>query len=164
LQRSSTTSSEAASTAPLKIVETRDVADISIRYAETDEEICAIHRFLMIVAKPAMRCPINIEKSLLEIIRVAKYEAAIMVMHNDIMVGTMGIIKPTWWYGDGAFLTDRWHFVLPAFMHTPTAARLKAEALDIARIAGLEFIDQGKLRERNGVHLMMPRAYPPEAE
>jgi hypothetical protein len=115
----------------------------------------------MIVAKPAMRCPINVEKSLLEIIRVAKYEAAIMVLHNDIMVGTMGIIKPTWWYGDGAFMTDRWHFVLPAFMHTPTASALMDEAKAIAAIAGLEFIHQGKIRVSNqdGVARIAPRAY-----
>lgn len=119
----------------------------------------------MIVAQPAMRCPINVVKSLNEIIRVAKHEAAIMVMHGDVMVGTMGIIKPEWWYGDGEFLTDRWHFVLPAFVHTPTAECLMTEAKEIARITGLEFIHQGKIRPaKNGVSRLMPRAYPPESE
>lgn len=114
----------------------------------------------MIVAQPAMRCPLNVIKSLNEIVRVAKFEAAIMVMHNDIMVGTMGLIKPTWWYGDGAFLTDRWHFVLPAFTNTPTATALMDEAKAIASIAGIEFIHQGKIRPpKNGIARMTPRAY-----
>jgi hypothetical protein len=126
--------------------------------------VIAIHKFLMIVAQPALRCPINVVKSLQEIIRVAKDEAAIMVMHGDMLVGTMGVIKPTWWYGDAAFLTDRWHFVLPQFMHTATAKVLMDEARGIAEIAGLEFIHQGKIRgEKNGMHRMMPTAFVPES-
>jgi hypothetical protein len=115
---------------------------------------------LLIVATPAMRCPVNIIKSLNEIIRVAKFEAALMLIHNGVMVGTMGIINPTWWYGDDGFLTDRWHFVLPSFQNTPTAARLLDEAKQIAGLAGLEFIHQGKIRPaKNGVLRMTPRAY-----
>ena len=111
-----------------------------------------------------MRCPVNVVKSLTEIIRVAKEEAAIMVMHGDTMVGTMGLIRPVWWYGDAAFLTDRWHFVLPAFMHTPTATRLMDEARAIADLAGLEFIHQGKIRgEKSGALRMMPTVYAPES-
>lgn len=155
--------SEAAPSAPLKLIPAHEP---EIRYASTDEEICAIHRFLMIVAEQAgaLRCPINVVKSLDEIIRVAKFEAAIMVMHGDSMVGTMGIIKPSWWYGDADFLTDRWHFVLPAFMHTPTAALLMTEAKSIASIAGLEFIHNGKLRAgKDGVLRLFPRIYAPES-
>lgn len=153
---------EAAPTEPLKLVETEH--DPQIRYATTDEEICAIHRFLMVVARPALRCEINVRKSLLEIVRVAKEEAAIMVMHGDVLVGTMGLIKPSWWYGDADFLTDRWHFVLPAFMHTPTAEILMEEARAIARLAGIEFIHNGKLRlGKDGVWRRMPRVYVPES-
>lgn len=138
--------------------------DISIRYAATDEDICNIHRFLMIVAQPVAMCPIDPIKSLNEIIRVAKFEVALMAVHNGIMVGTMGIIKPTWWYGDGEFLTDRWHFVLPAFDHTPTSAALMDEAKQIANLAGLQFIHQGKIRGvKQGVARFMPRNYPPKS-
>lgn len=118
----------------------------------------------MIVAQPALMCPIDPIKSLNEIIRVTKFEAALMAVHNGIMVGTMGIIKPTWWYGDGEFLTDRWHFVLPSFQHTPTSDALFNEAKEIASMAGLTFIHQGKIRgAKQGVARMMPRAYPPES-
>lgn len=148
-----------APTAPLKLV---PAVEPEIRYASTDEEICAIHRFLMVVAEQAgaLRCPINVEKSLLEIIRVAKFEAAIMVMHGEMMIGTMGIIQPRWWYGDADFLTDRWHFVLPAFMHTPSAELLMIEAKSIGKLAGLEFIHNGKLRTgKDGVLRRMPKVY-----
>lgn len=154
------TANGAAKTAPLKLVEHHDVPEISIRYAATDEDVCNIHKFLLIVARPMMRCPVNIVKSLNEIIRVAKYEAALMVIHNGIMVGTMGLIKPDWWYGDEAFLTERWHFVLPAFENTPTAAALMDEALAISALAGIEFIHSGKIRNaKKGAARMMPRAY-----
>lgn len=143
----------AAQTAPLN-------DEIIVRNAVTDEDICNIHRFLLIVAQAAMRCPVNAFKSLEEIIRVAKYEAALMLIRDGIMVGTMGIVRAEWWYGDGAFLTDRWHFVLPSFENTPTASRLMDEAKAIAALAEIEFIHQGKIRPpKDGVTLMTPRAY-----
>lgn len=120
----------------------------------------AIHRFLLVVAQPAMRCPVNIVKSLEEVIRVVRDEVALMLIHGDVMVGTMGIINPTWWYGDGGFLTDRWHFVLPAFDSTEASAMLMDEAIKLADASGLEFIDQGRLRRgKRDVLRMRPRVY-----
>jgi hypothetical protein len=141
-----------------------DPADVVIRPAVTDDDVIAIHRFLLMVARPAMRCQPDIEQSLLEIIRVTKYEAALMAVLGNNMVGTLGVIKANWWYNPSVdFMTDRWHFVLPQFHNGPVDKALLGEALAIADIAGLEFIDQGKMRERNGRLLMMPRVYPPEA-
>jgi hypothetical protein len=141
-----------------------DPVPVEIRFATTDDDVIAIHRFLLVVAQPAMHCPVNPEKSLHEIIRVAKFEAAVMAIVDGFLVGTMGIIKPTWWYGDGEFLTDRWHFVLPNLHHGPVNAALAAEAHAIADAAGLKFFHQGKARElKNGVRLMMPRIYVPES-
>lgn len=141
------------------------VIETVIRYAETDDDVIAMHRFLLAVARPAMHCPVNPEKSLLEIIRVTKFEAALMAIHNGLLVGTMGIIKPEWWYGDGEFLTDRWHFVLPDFMHKPAATMLMDEALKIAKDANLEFIHQGKIRPaKNGAARVMPRSYLPSED
>jgi hypothetical protein len=132
----------------------------------TDDDVIAIHRFLLIVAKPAMRCAPDIEQSLLEIIRVTKYEAALMAVLDGNMVGTMGLIRATWWYNPSvSFMTDRWHFVLPQFWHGPVDKTLKGEAVAIARLADLEFIDQGKAREaKDGSLLMMPRIYPSNSE
>lgn len=121
----------------------------------------------MIVATQAgaLRCPVDVYDSLNEITRVAKSDAAIMVLHNGVLVGTMGLMKVKWWYGKGEFLTDRWHFVLPAFMHTPTAAALMDDAKEIARIAGLEFVHNGKLRiAKDDVLRLTPRVHLPETE
>lgn len=158
------TSSAAANPAPLRIVETPAEPVISVRFAESEQDMTAIHRFLLVIAQPAMRCPVNIIKSLQEIIRVVRDEAALMLIHNDVMVGTMGIVNPTWWYGDGGFLTDRWHFVLPEFDNTPASEALMDEAIEMARLAGLEFIHQGRIRRgKRGVPRMRPRVYDGES-
>jgi hypothetical protein len=145
-------------------LETTDADAVIIRYAETDDDVIAIHRFLLVVAEPAMRCPVDAKDSLLEIIRVAKDEVALMAIKGGMLVGTLGLIAPTWWYNTKCrFMADRWHFVLPEYRHGEVDRALMAEVLKIASQAGLEFIDQGKIRERNGAKLLMPRAYPPES-
>lgn len=136
--------------------------DVEIRFANNDPEVVAIHRFLLVVAAPHLWGSIAVEKSLAEIIRVAKHEAAIMAIVDGNLVGTMGIIKAVWWYGDDEFLTDRWNFVLPQFHHTEVEVALKREAMNLANQAGLRFINQGKLREmKDGTGLMFPRVYTP---
>lgn len=123
----------------------------------------AMHRFLLVIAQPAMRCPVNSEKSLYEVIRVTKENVALMAMRGDMLIGTLGIMQATWWYGDGEFLTDRWHFVLPEERHGEADQLLIAEACSIAQAAGLEFIDQGKIRpQKDGKKfLLFPRVYTP---
>jgi hypothetical protein len=123
-----------------------------------------MHRFLLVVARPAMQCPVDAQDSLLEIIRVTKESVALMAIKDGLLVGTMGLISPNWWYNTKvSFLTDRWHFVLPDLWHSPVNAALKAEALKIAADAGLQFIHQGKIRERGGEYLMMPRSFRPKS-
>lgn len=150
----SKTSSAAAPTA---------TPEITVRFAETDHDAVAIHRFLLVVAGPAMRCPVNPIKSLEEVCRVIAQEAALMAIVDGFLVGTLGIIKPTWWYGDGAFLTDRWHFVLPDHRHGAVDEALMEEAFKLADNAGLEFVDQGKIRERRGKLLAFPRVHVPSS-
>lgn len=121
----------------------------------------AIHRFLLVVARPAMLCPVNIEKSLIEVIRVTKEEVALMAMRGDMLVGTLGLIRPTWWYGDEAFLTDRWNFVIDGEKHGPAEEMLLDEARKIAAMSKLKFINQGKIRRgrKAGDYLMFPRVF-----
>jgi len=121
--------------------------------------VIAIHQLLLIVARPRLLAPINAEKSLYEIIRVTKEEVAIMAMRGDYLVGTMGLIRPTWWYADDAFLTDRWNFCIESEMHNGAGKLLNDEAVAIARAAKLKFINQGKIRrlKEPNTFLMMPR-------
>lgn len=131
-----------------------------IRYAENEQDMVAMHEFLLVVAQPAMQCKVNVVKSLQEIIRVTREEVALMLIHDGRLIGTMGIINPTWWYGDEGFLTDRWHFVLPAFDNTAESALLLTEAVKVANAAGLKFYHQGRIRQgKNGVMRLMPRVY-----
>jgi hypothetical protein len=144
-----------------------DPAAVEIRYASTDDDVIAIHRFLLVVALPAMHAPVDPIGSLHEIIRVTKFEAAIMAILDGKLVGTLGVIKPRWWYSfqdeRGDFLTDRWHFVLPQYWHTAVDKALIEEAHQIADMAGLKFFDQGKAREKkDGTFLMLPRIHIPK--
>lgn len=140
--------------------------DIEIRFAQTDVEVVAIHRFLCVVAMPMMRCPLDPVGSLHEIFRVAAKEAAMMAIIGDKLVGTMGVMKAEWWYGyagQSDFLTDRWGFILPSLNHSPVFDMLIEEAHALASAAGLEFIYQGRIRERHGKLMAFPRAYTPES-
>jgi hypothetical protein len=131
---------------------------ITIRYAETDEDVCAIHQFLLVVARPEMRAPVDPMASLLEIIRVAKEQVAIMAIKGGRLVGTLGLMQVSWWYAPSHhYMVDRWHFVLPQFQNGDVNRLLIAEADSIAEAAGLKFYDQGKIRERRGRLFVTPR-------
>lgn len=131
-----------------------------VRYAESEPDMVAIHEFLLVIAQPAMLCPVNVVKSLEEVIRVVRDEVGLMLVRDGRLIGTMGLINPTWWYGDAGFLTDRWHFVLPEVMCTPEADMLEDEAIKIAELAGTIFVHQGKIRKgKKGVPRLMPRVF-----
>lgn len=147
-------------TKPPEPVSAPETIDFEVRYAESEPDMVAIHRFLLWVAKPAMHCDVNVVKSLEEVIRVVRDEVAIMVLVGGDLVGTMGIINPTWWYGDDGFLTDRWHFVLPKYDGTQVSQALMDEAVKIADGANVKFFHQGRARRgKGGVYHMWPRYF-----
>lgn len=108
-----------------------------------------------------MRVPVDGTSSLLEVIRVVNEEVAVMAIVDGRLVGSIGLISQDWWYNPNeSFLTERWHFVLPRFQNTIVNAELLSEAQRLADESGVEFIHQGKVRERKGSQprlLMMPR-------
>lgn len=132
-----------------------------IRYATVDDDVIAIHRFLLVIAQPVLLGPVDPVKSLLEIIRITKEGVAIMALIDDYLVGTLGLMQMTWWYGPGTALVDRWNFCVPECRNGSIGQVLEMEAQSIAATAGLKFINQGKIRERKGRYLMMPRLTPP---
>lgn len=139
---SSSISSEAVSSA-------QPEPEIIIRYAAGDDDIIAIHRFVMVVSKPQARAPIDHMDSATEIWRVVNEEAALMAIRDGIMVGTIGLMAPKWWYNKKAsFMTDRWYAILPQYRHTQVENMLLTEAQKTAQAAGLELIINGKSRER----------------
>lgn len=103
---------------------------------------------------------VDAEKSLAEVWRVVKEEAAFMAFIDDRLVGTVGITFAEWWYGEGGFLTDRWNFTLPELRNGPVSQALLDEADRLAAASDLLFIQQGKTRrdpKRGHTLYTMPR-------
>jgi hypothetical protein len=144
------------------------LADVVIEYATTFEQAIVIHRFLLVELSAEIEKrggEIDAEKSLIEIIRVCKDEAAIIALKNGCLIGTMGIIRWTWWFNNVDFLTDRWTAILPEFQHEGVHELLLAEVKTIANSAGLKFVNQGKIRDmKDGTSMMFPRIYTPPQE
>lgn len=108
------------------------------------------------------RCPVDPVKSLQEIIRITREGASIMAIRDGMLIGTMGVMKAEWWFGNGEFLTDRWNAVLEQHHHDGTQELLINEVKAIADDAGLKFIHQGKIRDmKDGTALKFPRMYTP---
>ena len=158
-----TTVNEAAPTAQLKLVEKKPEPEVIIREAKTDQDVVAIHRFLLVVAAPYAVDGINVVKSLQEVIRVTVEGAALMAMIGDTLVGSLGLMKVVWWHNDTAFLTDRWDFTLPEYWNGPVHKALLEEAKAIAKEAEMRFVHNGKLRDgKGGVARFQRHLYSPE--
>jgi GNAT superfamily N-acetyltransferase len=94
-----------------------------------------------------LHCPINGEKSLAEVRRVVEerdYGFAYLALQDGALIGTLGAIFVSWWYGDDSFFIDRWFFSLPG--HRWAGPRLLAEADAIARAVGCPLIVNLKQR------------------
>src|ERR1700674_417524 len=140
-------------------VATKASPPLVVRLAESDLDAAAIHGFLCTVAprSGALQCEVNPEKSMREVWRVVRaldqaqpgetpYGFALTALIGDKLVGTLGVICPDWWYGDGKFFTDRWFFTLPGV--AGVGAALTADADALARDAGLTFLLNLKQRRR----------------
>lgn len=109
---------------------------IVIRYAETDADVVAVHGFLCAVYGPLLQGPIDPRDSATEVWRVVNHDVALMAMRGDMLIGTLGIIKPEyWWNKKLGFLTNRWFATLPK---TNAARPLLKEARGIAKASDLE--------------------------
>jgi len=118
-----------------------------IRPAESEHDAEMIFRFLCNAATPVLHCPINREKAFAEVRRVVgdrDYGFAYLAFEDGALVGTLGAIFVSWWYGDDSFFTDRWFFTLPG--HRWAGPRLLAEGDAIARDVGVPLIVNLKQR------------------
>jgi hypothetical protein len=108
---------------------------ITVRYAEGDQDVAAIHQFLCLVGGPTLPGPINPIKSMIEVRRVVQQDCALMAFKNGELVGTLGLIRPEAWWGDLHFLANRWFFTLPRLR---AGKPLLKEAIAIAKASDLE--------------------------
>ena len=106
-----------------------------MRYAQSDDDVIAIHKFLCVVAGPGLPGPIDPKKSIEEVWRVVNYDVALIAMQGERMIGTIGLVNPDFWWGKLKFLANRWFFTLP---DTKAGKPLLREAKSIARASELE--------------------------
>jgi len=129
-----------------------------IRPAESEEDAILIFRFLCAMATPVLHCPIDPAKSFAEIRRVVgdrDYGFAYLALENGMLVGTLGAIFVSWWYGEDHFFADRWFFTLKAARWA--GPRLLAEGDAIARDVGVPLIVNLKQRRTTAaVTFMQP--------
>lgn len=112
-----------------------EITKLEIKYADTDAEIVAIHAFLCIVAGPTLPGPIHHKDSAIEVWRVVKHDVALIALRDGKIVGTIGLVKPKFWWGRKHFLANRWFFTLPGSHSGPP---LLKEAIGIAKASDLE--------------------------
>jgi GNAT superfamily N-acetyltransferase len=118
-----------------------------IRPAVGEQDAPAIFDFLCHTATPVLHCPINREKAFAEVRRVIAepdYGFAYLALEDGALVGTLGAIFVSWWYGDDHFFADRWFFVVPG--NRWAGPQLLAEADAIARAVGVPLIVNLKQR------------------
>jgi GNAT superfamily N-acetyltransferase len=128
------------------------MTDVTIDFADGDDECLEIHRFLCLVAQPVLMAPINAEDSIAGILKVVSDPDcgfALVARADGELVGTLGLTDARWWYNTQVgFFTDRWFFVLPAFQHLGVGTRLLAEAAVIGSQAGRDIVINGHLKRR----------------
>lgn len=90
------------------------MSNIVVRFAESDQDVVAIHGFLVVAMSPLLPFDIDPKNSIEEVWRIVNHECALMAIRDDKLVGTIGIVRaPYWWAADRHFLANRWLAVLP---------------------------------------------------
>lgn len=110
-------------------------SNITIRYAASDQDVVAVHRFLCVVAGPTLPGPIDPMKSATEVWRATNDEVVLMAVADENLVGTLGLIRVVPWWGSTEYLANRFFFTLPG---TRCGKALLREAKAIAVASDLE--------------------------
>jgi hypothetical protein len=96
------------------------MSDVPVRFADGDHDVVAIHGFLCVTMMPLLPCDIDPRNSSTEVWRVVNAECALMMIRDDKLVGTVGIVKVPYWFAkDEFYLANRWLSVLPDFNASP---------------------------------------------
>ena len=119
---------------------------VVIRYAKSDEDVVAMHRFLCIVVGPTLPGQIDAKDSVEEVWRCTNHDVALMAMRGPLLVGTLGIIQPSaWWNRKEKFLANRWLTTIPG---SRTLLPLIREGVAIAVASKLELHIYDETKER----------------
>jgi len=123
---------------------------VTFRVADSDD-ILPLHRFLCLVAAPALIAPIDAEDSIAGVADVVNGNLIAFVAEiNGEIVGSLGLVCPDLWYNRKVkFFTDRWFFIYPQLAHAGVGAGLQAEAHALAARAGVDLVIHGKMSRRH---------------
>jgi len=131
----------------------RAVAAPLIRLAQTDDDIVAIHRFMIAHAAAEMaEAKVDALIYMQTIHDTVKEGAGLIAMIDGAIAGYLGLWKSRYDYSKACFLHDRGFYVLPAHRGAVGAALLQ-EARAIAQEGGLtlKIIDTNPSRRRRAV-------------
>jgi len=133
--------------------------DFKLRFPKGDDDIIKIFRFLVLVAGPTLLGPVSPLKAVTEVGRIVMdpYRQdgpdpdsfAIVAEINGELVGTIGVTKIGFWWGDYECMTNRWCHIFPALANTGIGSALVAEAHAMCEQIGLDLVISGKLVRRN---------------
>jgi GNAT superfamily N-acetyltransferase len=125
-------------------------AAVSIRIAQSDDDIVAIHRFMIAHAAPEMaEAEVDTLIYMQTIHDTVTQGAGLIAVIGDEIAGYLGLWKSQYDYSQASFLHDRGFYVLPAHRGAVGAALLR-EARIIADDAGLalKIIDTNPRKRR----------------
>lgn len=112
------------------------MTDMTVRFADGDNDVVAIHGFLCVMMGPLLPADIDPHNSATEVWRVVNHECALVALRDGKIVGSIGLVKaPFWWAKDEFFLANRWFAALP---DTGAGEPLLHEATAFAKSLGLE--------------------------
>lgn len=123
----------------------------SIRAANSDEDVIAIHAFMLAHAAAEMaEATVDAELYMETIYSTVRDGAGLMAIVEDRLVGYLGLWESRHDYSRETFLRDRGFFVLPEYRGGPVGRMLIQEARGIAASAGLhlKIIDINPTKKR----------------
>jgi GNAT superfamily N-acetyltransferase len=126
---------------------------VTIRFAQSDDDIVAIHRFMVLHAAAEMaEADVDALIYMRTIHDTVREGAGLMAMIDGAIAGCLGLWKSRYDYSKASFLHDRGFYVLPAQRGSVGAALLQ-EARAIAQEGGLtlKIIDTNPSRRRRAV-------------
>jgi hypothetical protein len=116
---------------------------VTVRYAASDDDIIAVHRFLCVVAGPTLPGPIDGPKSATEVWRCANHDVVLMAMDGDLLVGTLGLVVVEPWWGSLKYLANRWAFAIPGSRAWRPMIK-EAKAIAVASEMEFHLISEGR--------------------
>jgi len=124
------------------------MGSILVKYAQGDQDVVEIHKFLLEVASPVLLGGVDFTKSLNEVKDIVDNHIALTAYDDTHIIGSLGLLKTIWWYGPTDFVTDRWFFVREEYHNRGVAAAMLGNVEAVATKFGVDCVINGHMRRR----------------